>query len=70
MGDLLFACVNIARFLEVEPELALKDAVKKFIRRFNYVEVEATKSDRNLQDMNLQEMDVLWEKSKDQEKKF
>ncbi|HHV17994.1 MAG TPA: nucleoside triphosphate pyrophosphohydrolase, partial [Thermoanaerobacterales bacterium] len=59
-----------ARFLEVEQELALKDAVKKFIRRFNYVEVEATKSDRNLQDMNLQEMDVLWEKSKDQEKKF
>lgn len=70
MGDLIFACVNIARFLEVEPELALKDAVKKFIRRFNYVEVEAAKSDRNLQEMNLQEMDILWEQSKNHEKKF
>jgi tetrapyrrole methylase family protein/MazG family protein len=70
MGDLLFACVNVARFLEVEPELALRDAVKKFIRRFNFVEVEAAKSDRSLQDMNLQEMDVLWEKSKNQEKKL
>ena len=70
MGDLLFACVNIARFLEVEPELALKDAVKKFIRRFNYVEVEAAKSDRNLQEMNLQEMDILWEQRKNHEKKF
>ena len=70
MGDLIFACVNVARFLEVEPELALRDAVKKFIRRFNFVEVEAAKSDRSLQDMNLQEMDMLWEQSKNQEKKL
>ncbi len=70
MGDLIFACVNVARFLEVEPELALKDAVKKFIRRFNFVEAEAAKSNKNLQDMNLQEMDVLWQQSKNQEKKL
>ncbi|MDD4569387.1 MAG: nucleoside triphosphate pyrophosphohydrolase [Tepidanaerobacteraceae bacterium] len=70
MGDLIFACVNVARFLEVEPELALKDAVKKFIRRFNYVEDAATKSDTDLQEMSLHEMDILWEQSKNKEKKL
>ncbi|WP_213975105.1 nucleoside triphosphate pyrophosphohydrolase [Tepidanaerobacter acetatoxydans] len=70
MGDLIFACVNVARFLEVEPELAVNDAVKKFIRRFDFVETEAAKSDKNLQEMNLQEMDILWEQSKNQEKKL
>lgn len=69
MGDLIFACVNVARFLEVEPELAVNDAVKKFIRRFDFVETEAAKSDKSLQEMNLQEMDALWEQSKNQEKK-
>jgi tetrapyrrole methylase family protein/MazG family protein len=70
MGDLLFACVNVARFLEVEPELALNDAVKKFINRFNFVEVTAAKFDKNLQDMSLQEMEILWQQSKKQEKKL
>ncbi len=70
MGDLLFACVNVARFLEVEPELALNDAVKKFISRFNYVEATAAESDRSLQDMSLQEMEELWQQSKIQEKKL
>ena len=70
MGDLLFACVNVARFLDINPELALRDAVKKFINRFNYVEEAAAKSDRNLQEMNLQEMDKLWEQGKNQEKKL
>lgn len=70
MGDLLFAAVNVARFLKVDPELALRDATKKFIRRFNYVEQAAAKSDRELQDMTLEEMDKLWEEGKKQEKKF
>lgn len=70
MGDLLFACVNVARFLEVEPELALNDAVKKFINRFNFVEATATKFDKNLRDMSLQEMEELWQQSKIQEKKL
>jgi len=70
MGDLLFACVNVARFLEVEPELALNDAVKKFINRFNFVETNAAKFDKNLRDMSLQEMEKLWQQSKIQEKKL
>jgi tetrapyrrole methylase family protein/MazG family protein len=70
MGDLLFAAVNVARFLEVNPELALRDATRKFIRRFNYVEQAAAKSDRNLQEMTLEEMDHLWEEGKKYEKKF
>jgi len=70
LGDLLFACVNVARFLKVDPELALRDATKKFIRRFGYVEREAAKNDKNLQNMNLQQMDKLWEQGKNLEKKF
>lgn len=69
-GDLLFACINVARFLKVEPELALDHAVKKFIKRFKFLEAEAAKSDKILTDMDLQEMDALWEKSKKQEKKL
>lgn len=68
IGDLIFACVNVARFLEVEPELALNDAIKKFIRRFSFVETEAAKSDKNLRDMNLHDMDILWQQSKSREK--
>jgi len=45
-------------------------AVKKFIKRFKFLEAEAAKSDKILSDMNLQEMDALWEKSKKQEKKL
>lgn len=70
MGDLLFAAVNVARFLDINPELALRDATRKFIRRFDYVEQAAANSDRNLQDMTLEEMDILWERGKKYEKKF
>lgn len=70
MGDLLFAAVNVARFLEVNPELALREATRKFIRRFDYVEQAAAKLDRNLQEMTLEEMDNLWEEGKKYEKKF
>jgi len=69
IGDLLFAVVNVARFLEVNPELALRNATDKFIRRFNYVEQAAANSDKNLQEMTLTEMDELWEEGKKREKK-
>lgn len=69
MGDLLFAVVNVARLLNVNPELCLRDATKKFIRRFSYVEQAAANSDKNLQDMTLEEMDLLWEQGKNKEKK-
>lgn len=61
LGDLLFAIVNVARFLNVEPELALGDTIDKFIRRFEYIESNA---DRPLEKMTLDEMDSLWNEAK------
>ncbi|MBM7582460.1 tetrapyrrole methylase family protein/MazG family protein [Caldicoprobacter guelmensis] len=61
IGDLLFAAVNVARFLKVDPELALKDTIEKFITRFEYIEKNA---ERPLQEMTLEEMDELWNKAK------
>ena len=46
VGDLLFACINVARFLEVDGELALDKTIKKFIKRFSYIENEAIKNKR------------------------
>lgn len=68
VGDLLFACINVARFLEVDGELALDKTIKKFIKRFSYIENEAIKSNKNLKDMTLEEMDKLWEEAKTSEK--
>jgi len=61
IGDLLFAAVNMARFLKVDPELALNDTIEKFITRFEYIEQNAG---RPLQDMSLEEMDELWNQAK------
>jgi len=61
LGDLLFAIVNFARFLKINPDIALGRTNEKFIHRFKYIEAKAHKS---LQDMTLEEMDELWEISK------
>jgi hypothetical protein len=63
-GDLLFSCVNVARFLKVNPEEALKKATDKFINRFEQVEIMATESNRKLEDMTLAEMDAIWDEGK------
>ena len=63
-GDLLFSCVNVARFLKINPEEALKKATDKFINRFEKVETLATSEGKNLSDMTLAEMDELWDKIK------
>lgn len=68
VGDLLFACINVARFLEVDGELALDKTIKKFIKRFSYIENEAIKNNKNLKDITLEEMDKLWEEAKTSEK--
>ncbi|MDZ4993524.1 nucleoside triphosphate pyrophosphohydrolase [Clostridium perfringens] len=68
VGDLLFACINVARFLEVDGELALDKTIKKFINRFSYIENEAIKNNKSLKDMTLEEMDKLWEEAKASEK--
>lgn len=64
LGDLLFAVVNVSRFLKVNPDLALNKTINKFISRFQFIEDEAEIMGKNLEDMNLDEMDILWEKSK------
>lgn len=63
-GDVLFSLVNLARFLKVDPELALERTNRKFIDRFNKMENIAKDSGKTLLDMNLEEMDALWNKVK------
>lgn len=63
-GDLLFALVNISRFLKINPEFALTKAIKKFINRFEYVENSALSEGKQLSTMTLEEMDLLWDKAK------
>lgn len=67
LGDLLFSCVNVARFLGVDPESALTYTVNKFVRRFSYIEKKAVAAGENLEDMSLAEMDKLWEEAKKSE---
>jgi len=63
-GDVLFALVNYARFLDIDPEAALERTNRKFKRRFEYIEQQAPKP---LEDMTLEEMDSLWNKAKQEE---
>ena len=64
LGDLLFALVNLSRFLKVNPEDALKKATERFEKRFAYIEEEAKRQGKELKDMTLKEMDELWEQAK------
>jgi len=66
IGDLLFAVVNYARFRGVEPEGALRGANKRFTRRFRAVE-QAAGGAEQLREMDLQQMDELWERAKSEE---
>jgi len=63
-GDMLFAAVNISRFFDVNPELALNDCTKKFISRFEYIETTSNQNGKRLEDMTLDEMDALWDEAK------
>ncbi|MCW5920704.1 MAG: nucleoside triphosphate pyrophosphohydrolase [Saprospiraceae bacterium] len=64
-GDVLFALVNYARFIGVDPETALERVNRKFKSRFEYIEAQAPKP---LKEMTLAEMDVLWEEAKEGER--
>ena len=66
-GDVLFALVNYARFVHVDPEHALEKTNKKFIRRFQHIESMALQTGKSLHDMTLEEMDQLWNKAKEEE---
>ena len=63
-GDLMFSLVNYARFLKINPETALERTNKKFIKRFNYIEEKAEKSQRKISELSVDEMEVLWQEAK------
>lgn len=63
-GDVLFSLVNYARFVNINPENALAKTNKKFMDRFQLMEKMITDEQQNIQDMNVTEMDVYWEKAK------
>ena len=63
-GDLLFALINYARFIDVNPETALERTNRKFISRFKFLEKAVNADGKKLHEMNLAEMDVYWEKAK------
>ncbi len=65
VGDLLFVAVNIARFLGIDPESALKRSNRKFVRRFQHVEASIKAAGKDLKDATLAEMDALWEEAKE-----
>ncbi len=64
LGDVLFSIINYARFIGVNPEDALEKTNKKFIRRFQYIELKANESGKKLEDMTLEEMDHFWNEAK------
>lgn len=68
LGDVIFSLVNIARFLEVNPEEALKKTISKFSRRFNHIENCLEKSGVDIRDASLGQMEELWEEAKKTEK--
>ena len=68
LGDLLFAVVNAARFLDIDPETALHGTCEKFIRRFDFIETEAHNRGLSLEKMSLDEMEELYQLGKKNER--
>lgn len=64
IGDMLFVMVNIARYLKIDSESALKRANRKFKARFQYMEAELAKRGKTLEETDLGEMEALWQKAK------
>jgi len=64
IGDMLFVIVNIARFLKIDSESALKRANRKFKARFQYMERELARQGKTLEQTSLDEMEALWRKAK------
>ena len=64
LGDMLFVLVNLARFVKVDPEQALRKTNAKFRERFGYIERKLAERGRKLQDSNIDEMEALWQEAK------
>ncbi len=63
-GDVFFSLINVARLYGINPENALERTNKKFRYRFNYLENKAREMERDMRDMSLSEMDMIWEEAK------
>ena len=70
MGDVLFSIVNYSRFLKINPEDALRKTVNKFRDRFSKIEKFAEENNTPIEEMTLEEMDVVWEKAKSENRKI
>jgi len=68
MGDLLFACTNLARHLNIDPEMALAAGNEKFYRRFSQLEQLAKTQEKKIEHLSLEALDLLWERVKHDEK--
>lgn len=66
-GDLMFALINYARFLDINPEDALEKTNRKFISRFQHIEKRAIETGKSISDMKLQEMELFWNEAKELE---
>lgn len=64
LGDLIFCCVNLARYCRIDSELALRATNDKFIKRFNYIEESLRNNNKTLEESTLEEMDALWDEAK------
>lgn len=69
VGDLLFVLVNIARYLSLDPESALRKTNRKFTRRFRHVEEQFRKEGRTISEAGLEEMEAHWQRAKQSEAK-
>lgn len=67
LGDVIFACINLARHAQVNPEAALRTTNRKFEQRFRYIEQTLAGQERDLRDVPLAEMEALWQEAKARE---
>jgi len=63
-GDVLFSLVNLARFVKVNPEDTLRQAINRFVKRFQFIEQQAAQTGRTVGDLSFDEMNRLWEEAK------
>tara|TARA_R110001592_G_scaffold7126_4_gene40180 strand:+ start:9672 stop:10115 length:444 start_codon:yes stop_codon:yes gene_type:complete len=66
LGDVLFCCMNLARFLKVDPSKALNSTNDKFERRFNFIESFVAQQGKKIEDLSLTELDKAWDQAKEQ----
>ena len=66
-GDVMFSLINVARFYGINPENALEHTNRKFLRRFGYIESQLSAEGKKITEVDLEEMDRLWNEAKSQE---